>query len=87
MKTLIIVTIFLTNFLFANYAYTGQNSGQIDMHGGKGDKLTGGSTLGSGGLKSLGTISKPLAPVAPTPLIKQETKTEKVEEKTKEETK
>ena len=83
MKTLLIVTIFLTNFLFANYAYTGQNNGQIDMHGGKGEKLTGGSTLGSGGLKSLGTISKPLAPIAPTPLIKQEEKIKKETTKVK----
>lgn len=76
MKKLLIVTIFLTNFLFANYAFTGQNSGQIDMHGGKGEKLKGSSSLGSGELKSLGNISKPLAPIAPTPLIKKEEKKE-----------
>ena len=35
MKRLLIVTIFLTNILFANSTYTEQNSGKIDMHGGK----------------------------------------------------
>lgn len=80
MKFLILISLFLTNILFANYSYTNQNSGQIDMHGGKSDNLT-------GGLKSLGSIKKPLAPIAPAPLIKQEEKTEKIEEKTKEETK
>lgn len=40
MKLLITSLIFVSS-LFANYAYTGQNSGKIDMHGGKSDKLTG----------------------------------------------
>ena len=35
MKILLIVTTFLTNLLFANYSYTEQNSGNIDMHGEK----------------------------------------------------
>ena len=39
MKILLIVTIFLTNILFANYNYTDQNSQKIDMHGGKTDSL------------------------------------------------
>lgn len=68
MKTLLIVTIFLANCLFANYTYTNENSGKIDMHGGKGEKL-------------LGNISKPLMPTPPTPLIKQDTKESKKEDK------
>lgn len=68
MKILLIVTIFLANILFANYTYTNQNSGKIDMHGGKGDKL-------------LGNISKPIMPTPPMPLIKEEVKKEKKEEK------
>ncbi len=87
MKTLLIVTIFIANILYANYSFTEQNSGKIDMHGGKGEKLMGESSLGSGELKSLGNIPKPLSPVAPTPLIKQKEKTDKEEKKIKEETK
>ena len=41
MKYIFIATIFSISSLFANYAYTGQGSGKIDMHGGKSDKLTG----------------------------------------------
>lgn len=41
MKYIIICMIFISTSLFANYAYTGQNSGKIDMHGGKSDNLTG----------------------------------------------
>ena len=83
MKTLLIVTIFLTNTLFANYAYTNQNSGKIDMHGGKGDNLLGNSSLNNGSFKSLGNISKPLSPVAPTPLIKEEQKQEEMKKEDK----
>ena len=39
MKKILIVTFIFTNFLFANYNYTGENSGKIDMHGGKGENL------------------------------------------------
>lgn len=75
MKTLLIVTIFITNILYANYSFTEQNSGKIDMHGGKGEKLMGESSLGREGLKSLGNIPKPLSPLAPKPLIeKKDTK-------------
>lgn len=53
MKTLLISLLF-TSLAFANYAYTGQNSGKIDMHGGKSDKL--GSSSGFGVAKSLGSV-------------------------------
>jgi hypothetical protein len=72
MKRLLIVTLFLTNFLFANYNYTDQNSGKIDMHGGKSDSL-GGSSFGNM------NIQKPIAPIAPKALIENEEK--KLEEK------
>lgn len=39
MKFLVVSSIFMASSLFANYAYQGQNSGKIDMHGGKSDKL------------------------------------------------
>lgn len=54
MKTLIISLIFISSS-FANYAYNyGQEKGQIDMHGGKGDKLTGQSAFGVA--SSLGSV-------------------------------
>jgi hypothetical protein len=40
MKTLLIVTIFLINILFADNTYSSENSGKIDMHGGKTDTLS-----------------------------------------------
>ena len=58
MKKLLIVTIFLTNFLFADYNYTEQNSGKIDMHGGKSDSL---STSSFGNMN----VQKPITPIAP----------------------
>lgn len=45
MKTLVLCLVLFSTSLFANYAYTGQNSGKIDMHGGKGDKLSGSSSF------------------------------------------
>lgn len=46
MKTLILSLIFISSS-FANYAYTyGQEKGKIDMHGGKGEKLTSQSAFG-----------------------------------------
>ena len=39
MKTILLICLFLTNILFANYSYTNKNSGKIDMHGGKGENL------------------------------------------------
>lgn len=54
MKTLILSILFISAS-FANYSYTyGQEKGQIDMHGGKGDKLTGKSALGVA--SSLGSV-------------------------------
>jgi hypothetical protein len=73
MKRLLIVTLFLTNFLFANYNYTDQNSGKIDMHGGKSDSL-GGSSFGNM------NIQKPIAPIAPKQLIEKKLE-EKITEK------
>ena len=72
MKKLLIITIFLTNFLFADYNYTEQNSGKIDMHGGKSDSL---STSSFGNMN----VQKPITPIAPKALIESEEK--KVEEK------
>lgn len=81
MKRLLIVTLFLTKFLFANYNYTDQNSGKIDMHGGKSDSL-GGSSFGNM------NIQKPIAPIAPKALIEnEEKKLEKKKEEKKEITK
>ena len=76
MKILLIVTIFLTNILFANYNYTDQNSQKIDMHGGKTDSLT------TTGFKNI-DIKKPIAPIAPKILIEDEKKKEEKKEITK----
>ena len=73
MKILLIVTIFLTNILFANYNYTDQNSQKIDMHGGKTDSLT------TTGFKNI-DIKKPIAPIAPKKLIEDEKKKEEKKE-------
>lgn len=86
MKILLIVTIFLTNILFANYAYTGQNSGQIDMHGGKSELLINKkNSLSNKKFNDIGSIgiNKPKAPIAPEKLIKEETKKEETKETTK----
>lgn len=83
MKILLIVTIFLTNILFANYAYTGQNSGKIDMHGGKSNSLLGNSnSLSNSKLNSIENmgIAKPKEPITPEALIKDEKIKEKKEE-------
>lgn len=74
MKTLLIVTLFLTTILFANYNYTNNNSGKIDMHGGKGENLINQkNSLSNTNFKDIGIV-KPIAPVAPEKLIKEETK-------------
>ncbi|MGE4384006.1 MAG: hypothetical protein AB7D41_12475 [Arcobacter sp.] len=79
MKTLLLVTIFLSNILFANYTFSGQNSGQIDMHGGKSESLLNQKNgLSNSNFKEIG-ISKPIAPVAPEKLIKDEKKKDKKE--------
>ncbi len=79
MKILLIVTIFLSNISFANYAFTGQNSGQIDMHGGKSESLLNQKNgLSNSNFKEIG-ITKPIAPIVPETLIKEEKKEEKKE--------
>lgn len=83
MKKLLIVTFIFINFLFANYNYTDENSGKIDMHGGKGESLINkNNSLSNKGLNDIG-IMKPIAPKAPENLIKEE----KAEEKNKKEDK
>ncbi len=72
MKRLLLVTIFFTGILFANYNYSDENSGKIDMHGGKSDSLV---PSNFGNLN----IQKPIAPIAPKQLIEKEEK--KLEEK------
>ena len=76
MKILLIVTIFLTNILFANYNYTDQNSQKNDMHGGKTDSLT------TTGFKNI-DIKKPIAPIAPKILIEEDKKKEEKKEEKK----
>ena len=76
MKILLIVTLFLTTILFANYNYTNYNSGKIDMHGGKTDSLT------TTGFKNI-DIKKPIAPIAPKMLIEDKKKKEEKKEITK----
>ena len=76
MKRLLIVTIFLTNILFADSTYTEQTSGKIDMHGGKTDSIT------TSSFKNI-DIKKPIAPIAPKSLIEDEKKKEEKKEITK----
>lgn len=45
MKSLLIISIFLVHTLFANYNYSNQGSGKIDMHGGKSDSLVNNKSL------------------------------------------
>ena len=73
MKRLLIVTIFFTGILFANYNYTDENSGKIDMHGGKSDSLVP-SNFGNMNIQK---------PIAPKQLIEKEEKRleEKITEK------
>ena len=77
MKILLIVTIFLTNILYANYAFTDANSGKIDMHGGKGEMLLNNkNSLSNTNFNNLGNIgiNKPVTPTAPKKLITEPTK-------------
>lgn len=77
MKILLIVTIIFTNFLFANYDYRGQNSGKIDMHGGKGENLINEqNSLQNKDLNKIGII-KPKLPNAPQKLINEDKKEKK----------
>lgn len=72
MKILLIVTLFLSNILFANYNYNGENLGKIDMHGGKSESLV---PSGSKKFENM-NISKPFLPVAPKVTIKKDDKKE-----------
>ena len=86
MKVLLLNFIFLTNILFAQYDYSTQNSGKIDMHGGKGEMLLNNkNSLSNTNLNSLGNIgiNKPTSPIAPQTLIKEEKKIEEKKEDTK----
>ena len=79
MKYILIITIFLSSSIYANYAFTGENTGKIDMHGGKGDKLlTNKNTFSNKGVSPLSNmgINKPSSPLAPKALI-EEKKTKK----------
>lgn len=81
MKILLIVTIFFANILFANYNYTNQNSGKIDMHGGKSENLINEkNSLSNTNFNSIG-ITKPTNPTPPEILVKNEKKEKKEEKK------
>ena len=76
MKILLIVTLILTQFLFAN-----DNYGKIDMHGGKSENLINQkNSLSNKSINDVGII-KPIVPVAPEALIKDEKKDTKKEDK------
>ncbi|OCL85345.1 hypothetical protein AAX26_02017 [Aliarcobacter thereius] len=65
MRIFLILTIFLSNFLLANYNYTGQNSGKIDMHGKKNNSfIEGSNSFGNKNLNNIG-IAKPKNPEEP----------------------
>ena len=86
MKRLLLVTIFFTSILFANYNYTDENSGKIDMHGGKSEMLLNNkNSLSNTNFNNLGSIgiNKPVVPTAPAQLIKEEIKKEEKKEITK----
>ena len=72
MKTLIL-SLLCFSALFANYAYTGQNSGKIDMHGGKVDKLTN----SNGFSKSSFSLSSTFSKKEKEKKVKEETKNKK----------
>jgi len=78
MKILLIVTILLSNFLFATYKYKDKNSGKIDMHGGKKDNLIN-QNNSIYNINQIGII-KPIVPTKPKEpqnLIKEEKKANK----------
>ena len=77
MKKTLLMTIILASALFADYSYTEGNSGKIDMHGGKGDKLLTNkskfSNMGMNPLSNIG-VKKPIMPTKPSNLVKEEKK-------------
>lgn len=71
MKFLLIFST-LFSFAFANYNYTDENSGKIDMHGGKKSNLiTEQNSLKTKDINKIG-ILKPTLPKSPQNLIKDE---------------
>jgi len=79
MKILLVITILLSNLLFANYNYKDKNNTKIDMHGGKKDNLINQKNSISN-INQIGII-KPIAPIKPKEpqnLIKEETKQSKI---------
>lgn len=80
MKYLTIFLIFL-NFAFANYNYTDENSGKIDMHGGKKASLIDSkNSLNSKDINQIGIV-KPTLPKTPQNLIKDDEKSKKESKK------
>ena len=77
MKLLLIITIFLSNLLFADSNYSKNYSGKIDMHGGKSENLLNDkNSLSNKDFKNIG-INKPTTPTQPkepSNLIKDEKK-------------
>ena len=81
MKLFLIITIFLSNLLFADSNYNKNYSGKIDMHGGKSESLINQkNSLSNKSINDIGIV-KPIAPVAPNALIKEENKDDKKETK------
>jgi len=77
----LIITIFLSNLLFADSNYNKNYSGKIDMHGGKSENLINQkNSLSNKSINDVGII-KPIVPTAPEALIKEEKKDEKKENK------
>lgn len=72
MKYIVASSIFMASSLFANYAYQGSNSGNIDMHGGNSDKLIKNQkNFSNDAFNSLGGlgISKPNTPKKPEIIV------------------
>lgn len=74
-------TIFLAASLFGNYAHQGENSGKIDMHGGKSDSLVKkNKNFSNSNLSPFGTmgLSKEVTPKKqPSSIKKEQKKTQK----------
>lgn len=73
MKYIIFISLVFSNILYANYSFNNQNAKNIDMHGGKGDKLIDSkSAFTNQNFNSLSIgVNKPKKPNAPKPLIPQ----------------
>jgi len=70
MKNILVITLFLTTQLFANYAFSDEKTIKIDMHGGKSEQFSntkGFSQMGTAGLKGLNSfkIKTPKEPKIP----------------------